>query len=450
MEINYSDIYNSKNKVLLDEEYNKFCLIDGRTSGKTFTTSNDLLINLFKNPKCDAFVIRKTNASLNDSVVSSILAIISDLGLTNYFEFKKQEHKLIYLPTNQTIYFTGCEEEYIKAKKPNNELCYVWVEEVQQLKNEKELRDALSTCLRFANDKTKVVLSGNSRPERTHWINVFKEKQKRTSEFKIINSSYLDIIDKLPQPIIDEINTLKEFEPELYNTIYLGKLGASHTAIYNKFDYEKDVVDNLDVDNANDYFFFVGVDYGDADATTFCLTAISKQLNEVLVLELYYHKNNVSKGQKDINDYKEDLFLFLKRAHEKYNQQLYVNIDSAALAFYKIVKKEQIVKHYNFCNIHKTNKRKVINKNGGIESRILLTKLLLGANALKIDSRCKELIEVLELAEYDTNGKRRDDGTFNIDILDAFEYSFLKVIDKIYNRILRGNIDEEKTNNNII
>lgn len=451
MNVKMSSLFSKKGYQILKSNYNKFLRCGGRASAKTYETVCLLIITLLKNPTKDAMVIRKTNASLDKSVCEAIRKALKMFGLEYLFIENKTEHTFTNRQTGQVIYCTGCEEEYIKAKESRNGLCFIWVEEVQQLKNEKELRDALSTALRFADEETKIILTGNSRPERTHWINVFKEKQKTTGEFELVDTTYLDILDKLPKPIIDEINNLKEFEPELYNTIYLGKLGASHTAIYNKFDYDKDVVDNLDVDNPNDYYFFVGVDYGDADATTFCLTAISKQLNEVLVLDLYYHKNNISKGQKDINDYKEDLFLFLKKAYDKYNQSLYVNIDSAALAFYKIVKKEQAIKRFTFCNIHKTNKKKVINKNGGIESRILLTKLLLGANALKINSDCKELIEVLELAEYDSNGKRKDDGTFNIDILDSFEYSFLKLIDKIYNRILRGKQNvKEKRNNEIV
>ena len=86
-------------------------------------------------------------------------------------------------------------------------------------------------------------------------------------------------------------------------------------------------------------------------------------------------------------------------------------------------------------NIKGTNKAKKVSKYGAIESRIVVTNLLLGAGRLEIHEDNEDLLQAFEMAEYNDNGERIDNGSSNIDSLDGFEYTLLEFIEQIYNSI---------------
>ena len=71
---------------------------------------------------------------------------------------------------------------------------------------------------------------------------------------------------------------------------------------------------------------------------------------------------------------------------------------------------------------------------------------LIGANKFKILSRCEKTIEALSNAvwEEDKDDVRIDNGTINIDVLDAMEYAFSNYIPSINNAFNKLEIDYNK------
>lgn len=72
-----------------------------------------------------------------------------------------------------------------------------------------------------------------------------------------------------------------------------------------------------------------------------------------------------------------------------------------------------------------------------INDRIRLTILLMAQKRLYIARRCEHMIDAFQTAVYDSKSfedKRLDDGTSDIDSLDAFEYS----IEPWYNHLIKG------------
>ena len=55
---------------------------------------------------------------------------------------------------------------------------------------------------------------------------------------------------------------------------------------------------------------------------------------------------------------------------------------------------------------------------------------MFATHRIKIHQRCENFIESLESAIWDPNKEdtRLDDGTFNVDVLDAFEYAFARYL----------------------
>ena len=85
--------------------------------------------------------------------------------------------------------------------------------------------------------------------------------------------------------------------------------------------------------------------------------------------------------------------------------------------------------------------RIVKNKSNEIEKRISTTNLMLGADFIEIDPSCTYLVKALDLAEYDKEGKPKDDTkTLFTDALDAFYYSWIRNLTHMRNIILRKQI----------
>ena len=146
--------------------------------------------------------------------------------------------------------------------------------------------------------------------------------------------------------------------------------------------------------------FDLRADASEADAH-FCaqiaeqhqLPFFSKKFDRVQVAPGYYHKNGVSPGLKDINDYAKDFFIYYKNIYETYGKRILVNVDSAALAFIKVLQKIQKQNNYHWLVIKGTNKAKKVSKYGAIESRIVVTNLLLGAGRLEIHEDNEDLLQ---------------------------------------------------------
>lgn len=89
--------------------------------------------------------------------------------------------------------------------------------------------------------------------------------------------------------------------------------------------------------------------------------------------------------------------------------------------------------------IKAVNKVKRFEKSeSAIKERIMFENILIGANAIKINKKCKHLIEAFEDATWNKNGERQDDATTEWnDSLDAFEYSIMEYLKLMQTAILQ-------------
>ncbi len=229
---------------------------------------------------------------------------------------------------------------------------------------------------------------------------------------------------------------LKQVDYDQYAHIYLGKLYNSDGAVFKKFDYNRHVED-LNINRPNGVQYYIGVDYGTSDGTSFQFGVINKGFRGMRVLKEYYHRNGYNKtpGKKVIDDYSKDLLHFIDKCYNMAGSPITVIIDEAASDFYDVVNELAIQYLPHKCVVEKTSKRKW----NEIIHRISVTNLMLGSDFIKIDESCEYLIKAIDLAEYDKKGKILDNTTthFN-DALDAFWYIWLHMLDDIRNMILQG------------
>lgn len=166
----------------------------------------------------------------------------------------------------------------------------------------------------------------------------------------------------------------------------------------------------------------IGVDYGgNGSATAFVCIGVLKGYKGVAVLREYYHKGIVTPTQQ------EDAFVaFARECAEDYGtRECYCDSAEQTLiaGFRSAIRKAGL--HMEINNA----------KKGEIIDRIRFTLRLMGRGAFFVDADCKHLREALSSAVYDgkhkTEDRRLDDGSTNIDSLDAMEYAMEPVMKDI-------------------
>ena len=172
----------------------------------------------------------------------------------------------------------------------------------------------------------------------------------------------------------------------------------------------------------------IGFDFGGNDsAHAGICTGFSKRLQKVVILDEYYRKEIISPLQLE-----NDICDFIRRCQAKYN--VYdIYFDSAEQVLIKGIKAR--IEHDRIpINAHNARK-------GEILGRIRFTNSIMAQHRLSIMRGCKHVIQALQMAIWDKKKQddcRLDDGNYNIDSLDAFEYS----VESLINDILEMPVDK--------
>ena len=76
-----------------------------RASKKSKTTALNFIVRMMQYKDANLLVVRKTFNTLKDSCFAELNWAINVLGVSKYWECKLSPLEIIYLPTNQKIYF---------------------------------------------------------------------------------------------------------------------------------------------------------------------------------------------------------------------------------------------------------------------------------------------------------------------------------------------------------
>lgn len=171
----------------------------------------------------------------------------------------------------------------------------------------------------------------------------------------------------------------------------------------------------------------IGVDFGGTkSAHAFVCTGFTQGYNDVVILDEYYHDNRAN-GRLSPTKLTEDFVAFVKRCKAKY-KVFAVYCDSAEQT---LIEGFQVAVIREGINVEVRNALK-----GAINERIALYNTLIAQDRLKIVRGCQAVTEAFKQAVYADALKdtRLDDGTTNIDSLDATEYSTESVADILLER----------------
>ncbi len=239
--------------------------------------------------------------------------------------------------------------------------------------------------------------------------------------------------------LLDDNPSLSEKKKQEYYSNYTGVfydryiLGLWKTAdglIYRQFadNPEKWMIGSVDASKID--FISIGIDFGgNRSLTTFVATAIMRNFSKLVVLRDYHIKGR--KGEIDAERVAHEFVRFARKLHEDYPHAYikYGFADCAEQYLINTLRKACVSANLGI-KLGDSDKNEIV-------QRIICTNTLLSTGRLYLMKECTLVRGGLEAAVWDSKAaekgedKRLDDFSTDIDILDAFEYSFERFMKKL-------------------
>lgn len=213
------------------------------------------------------------------------------------------------------------------------------------------------------------------------------------------------------------------FTRQMYERSVLGKWVAASGACY---------PNHLKLVNPPDKFDIIygGLDYGEKDATTLVIVGLID--GRYVILDQFYHKNG-DEEQLTLLDYRDRLVDFGKKMQKEYGKMIYLDMESSPQTLYSTFAKDAELQQYYI--MRKVEKRKQFSKSkNSVQERVDLVNVMLKLDALVLAKEDLPIEAAIKNAIYDNNGDRLDNGTSDIDSLDALEYAIMRDFKKILKR----------------
>lgn len=269
-------------------------------------------------------------------------------------------------------------------------------------------------------DKPYSKFDGTCNPDApNHWFHQFLQ-----SDADIYQQAYcIDDNPFLDPAFVEQLKT--EYRGTVYYKRYIqGLWVAAEGSVYPLFaaDPGRYIIDAEPADIA---YCIIGLDFGGTgSAHAINLTGISADYRQVYTLDEYYLKKQVTPQAL------QDAFIaFVQKARSKYRvYEAYM--DSAEQTLIAGMRSAAIRAHLPI-DIKNAQKRPILD-------RIRFYTRLMGADRYKVMRHCTNTIAAFEQSVYDMNKEkdtRLDDGTYNVDSLDAQQYSTESVMDAIITRM---------------
>lgn len=370
-------------------------------SGKTFISLIAWIIMICEYPENSPFLmVGKTLTSLK----RNCLSILDELCPPNSFTYSisKKEAKLY----GRKIYLEGVNDSRAENKIRGMTLQGAYCDELTLFS-----ADFFSMLLSRLSMRDSKLLATTNPDTPQHWL--MKDYINRQDELDFKTWEFLlDDNDTIPQDIRDALR--KEYTGVFYDRFILGKWVSAEGLIYRIFAENHD---SYIVDKINDKIAFIsiGIDYGASKSkTVFVATAVTLGFKNVIVIA---EKSLL--GIYDPESIYDEFEIFYKNIKDNFYQPNLVFADYGALG-------EVLTRGLSNRVARKGIPIRIENcTKSTINDRIQLTCKLMAQKRLKILSSCKGLIGALDNAIWDIKkvDSRLDDGTVEIDYLDAFEYS---------------------------
>jgi phage terminase large subunit len=284
------------------EKSRRICILQGGTrSGKSFSAMQWILVKALSEPNVVISVVRKSFPSMRVSIMRDFVGIMKDLGIWDENRWSATEH--IYTFDNGTIVeFMSIDSS---EKRKGSARDYLFVDECNELSREDWFQ-------LFIRTRKKSIIAYNPSFGTNNYI--FTEIQTHP-EADLFISTFKDN-PYLEKQIVEEIERLKEINPEYYKIYGLGLPGNNVGTIFS--------INLVDEVPENAEFVAFGLDYGfTVDPTS--LVAIWKRDKDLYIDELIYQKgmvtSDIAQRLADLEVGREEIWA--DSAEPRLNEELY-------------------------------------------------------------------------------------------------------------------------------
>lgn len=392
-------------------------------SGKTYVSLLKWAIFVATMPENSEFLMTgKTITSLK----RNCLGLLQDLVGKNFTYSTSQKMGVLF---GRKIWFEGANDERAESKIRGMTLAGAYVDELTQIPFE-----FYSMLLSRLSVKGAKLYATTNPDSPTHWV---KEMIIDNDEIeKAIWTFSFDDNEILKRENEDYFNNLKQQYQSMggvyFKRFILGLWCVSEGLIYQQFANNPDlfIKDEAVDKNGNKINFLIvsiGIDYGATEGqTTFKATGITPYFKEVWTLD----EVNLQ-GLYSPDDIYKEFVNFYNQIVQKYNKVTHCFADYGALGQTLTFGLNRYLQQHNIpLQVQDCIK-------GTILDRIYLDQLLFAQSRRFILRKCKYLISSYQNAVWNEKGndERLDDGTFDVDSLDAHEYSISAWYDKLMTNI---------------
>lgn len=324
----------------------------------------------------------------------------------------------------EDVYCLGAEKVSQVAKVQGSSIKYAYGDEVA--KWNREVFEMLKSRL----DKPYSCFDGACNPENpTHWLKEFIDSDIDiyVQKYEIFDNAYL------PKEYVE--NLCKEYEGTVYyDRLIKGLWKRAEGAIYRAFADDSDrfirPVNRQDIKEIR-----IGIDFGgNGSGHSFVATAILWSGIVHPIMSRKHMKKGFPQGI-DANRLSELFLQFVADVIAKYGKPRYAFWDNAETVLGQSIE-NACRKEFPFLLVLPAIKKK-------INERINYTVRLMGAGRFFITPDCLTLKKALQDAVYNSKvlqEERLDDGSTDIDTLDAFEYTIERDITGVYYNPVKGGI----------
>lgn len=324
----------------------------------------------------------------------------------------------------EDAYCLGAEKVSQVAKVQGSSIKYAYGDEVA--KWNREVFEMLKSRL----DKPYSCFDGACNPENpTHWLKEFIDSDIDiyVQKYEIFDNAYL------PKEYVE--NLCKEYEGTVYyDRLIKGLWKRAEGAIYRMFADDPDrfirPVNIRDIKEVR-----IGIDFGgNGSGHSFVATAILWNGIVQPVMSRKHMKKDFSQGI-DANKLSELFLQFVADVITKYGKPQYAFWDNAETVLGQSIE-NACWKEFPSLIVLPAQKKK-------INDRINYTVRLMGSGRFFITPDCQTLKKALQDAVYNSKvlqEERLDDGSTDIDTLDAFEYTIERDINGVYYNPVKGGI----------
>lgn len=234
-------------KEIMESECPYYILYGGRLGGKTNNTSKIGTLIQLQNPYTDGVVARVSYGSLADSSYAELEATLDEMGenVREEYTLKRSPLRMERKGNAGTIYFIGyggSNTSRTKSFKTKHPISFIILEETQELKDKRNLEEALASFRRRFGKRVKVFILGNPPPQEAHWFNKYTKEKQFDPDFFVRNVTYLDILPFINDYDLKEILKTKVVDEQYYRWFYLGETTGGFGSVYPMFRHEKHVI----------------------------------------------------------------------------------------------------------------------------------------------------------------------------------------------------------------